>query len=82
MAGEDTDTEVLTRIGLSSVYTILIKSLPRWAGHIVRMPDHRLHKKILFGELQEGKRSRGTPKKSFKDKHLFKGLPLDIYHRP
>ena len=63
MAGEDTDTEVLTRAGLSSVYTMLMKTQLRWAGHIVRMLDHRLPKKLLFGELQEGQCSRGAPKK-------------------
>lgn len=31
------------------------------------MPDHRLFKKILFGELQERKRVRGAPKKRFKN---------------
>ena len=61
------DTEVLTREGLPSVYTMLMKSQLRWAGHIIRMPNHRLPKKLLFGELQEGKRSRGDPRKCFKD---------------
>ena len=45
-----------------------MKSQLRWAGNIARMPDHRLPKKLLFGELQEGKRSRGAPKKRFKDR--------------
>jgi hypothetical protein len=31
------------------------------------MPDHRLPKKLLFGELQKGKCARGAPKKRFKD---------------
>ncbi|XP_063970828.1 uncharacterized protein LOC135157816 [Lytechinus pictus] len=39
----------------------------RWAGHVARMPDERLPKKPLFGELQEGRRSHGGPKKRFKD---------------
>ena len=46
---------------------MLIKSRLRWAGHIVRMPDHRPPKKLLFGELQEGKRFRSVPNKRFKD---------------
>ena len=60
------DTEVLTRAGLPSIFTILMQSQLRWAGHVARMPDHRLPKKLLFGELQEGKRSLGRPKKRFK----------------
>ena len=45
-------TEVFTRAGLPSVYTTVMKSQFRWAGHIARMPDHRLSKKLLFGELR------------------------------
>ncbi|XP_065928077.1 uncharacterized protein [Magallana gigas] len=36
------DTEVLIRAGTPSIYTMLIQSQLRWAGHVVRMPDHRL----------------------------------------
>ena len=31
------------------------------------MPDERLPKKVFYGELQEGKRSQGGQKKSYKD---------------
>ena len=61
------DTEVLARAGLPSIPTILMKSQLRWAGHVARMPDHRIPKKLLFGELQDGSRNLGAPKKRFKD---------------
>jgi len=61
------DTEVLTRANLSSIHTILMQTQLRWAGHEVRMPDHLLPKKFLFGELQHGKRSLGGLKKRFTD---------------
>ncbi|KAI8506590.1 regulation of mast cell degranulation [Branchiostoma belcheri] len=32
----------------------------RWAGHLVRMSDTRLQKRLLYSELVEGKRSRVT----------------------
>ena len=32
-----------------------------------RMPDERLQKKVLYGELQEGTRSQGGQKKRYKD---------------
>ena len=60
------DTEVLV---LSNIHTILLQSQLRRAGHVARMSDRRLPKRLSYGELQEGKRSRGGggQKKRFKD---------------
>ena len=61
------DTEVLKRAGMQRVHTLLKLAQLRWAGHVTRMPDERLPKKILYGELQVGKRSNGGQKKRYKD---------------
>ena len=61
------DTEVLKRAGMQSVYTLLKLAQLRWTGHVTRMPDERLPKKIFYGELQVGKRSHGGQKKRYKD---------------
>ena len=61
------DTEVLKRAGMQSVHTLLKLAQLRWTGHVTRMPDERLPKKILYGELQVGKRSHGDQKKRYKD---------------
>ena len=61
------DTEVLARSGLPGIHTLLKKSQLQWAGHVARMPDNRLPKKLLFGELQHGKHSLGGPKQRYKD---------------
>ena len=55
------DTEVLTRAGLPSIPTALMRAQLRWAGHVAHicMPDHRIRKKLLFGELQDCRRSLG-----------------------
>ena len=49
------------------VHTLLELAQLRWTGHVTRMPDERLPKKVLYGELQEGKRSQGGQKKRYKD---------------
>ena len=61
------DTEVLARAGQPSIFSTLMKAQLRWAGHLARMPDHRLPKKLFYGELQQGKRSQGGQKKRYKD---------------
>ena len=61
------DTEVLKRARMQSVRTLLKLAELRWTGHYTRMPGERLPKKILYGELQVGKRSHGGQKKRYKD---------------
>ena len=46
------DTGVLKRAGMQSVHTLLKLAQLRWTGHVTRMPDERLPKKILYGELR------------------------------
>lgn len=36
----------------------------RWVVHIVRMPDHRLSKILLYGDMQKGKHSPRGQKKA------------------
>ena len=61
------DTEVPKRAGMQSIHTLLKLAQLRWTGHVTRMPDERLPKKILYGKLQVGKRSHGGQKKRYKD---------------
>ena len=61
------DTEVLTKAGMQSMHTVLKLAQLRWTGHVIRMPDALLPKKVFYGELQEGKRSQGSQKKRYKD---------------
>ena len=52
---------------MQSVHTLLKLAQLRWTGYATRKPDERLPKKVLYGELQEGKRSQGGQKKRYKD---------------
>ena len=61
------DTKVLKRAGMQSVHTLLKLAQLRWTGHVTRMPEECLSKKILYGELEMGKRSHGGQKKRYKD---------------
>ena len=46
---------------------MLKRSQLRWAGHVCRMTDNRLPKRLLYGELKKGKRSHGGQRKRYKD---------------
>ena len=60
-------TEVLKRVRMQSIHTLLKLAEVRWTGHVIRMPDGRLPKKILNGELQIGKRYHGGQQKRYKN---------------
>merc|ERR1711923_156820 len=46
---------------------MLKESQLRWSLHIGRMTDYRLPKRVFFGELCSGDRSRGIPRRRYKD---------------
>ena len=52
--------------GMRSVHTLLKLAQLRWAGHVTRMPEERLPKNLLYGELEMSKRSHGGQKKLYK----------------
>ena len=61
------DTGVLSRAGICGLEFYLLKSQLRWADHVIRMPDSRIPKQLLYEQLKEGKRYQGGPKLRFKD---------------
>ena len=74
------DTEVLQRAEMESIHAILLRSQLRWAGHVHRMEDTRLPKRLLYGELTSGKRSLGRPRLRYKDTLKASLKRVDIPH--
>ena len=62
-----TNTEVLERTNCISIEAMLLKSCLRWTGYVIRMEDHCIPKRLLFGELVKGHRKQGRPCKRFND---------------
>ncbi|CAH1267017.1 TTC28 [Branchiostoma lanceolatum] len=77
-----TNTEVLSRPGLPTMFTLLRQRRLRWLGHVRRMEDGRIPKDLLYGELISGKRRTGRPQLRFKDvcKRDLKALDINTEH--
>ena len=75
-----TNSEVLQRAGIGSIYSLLMQRRMRWLGHVRRMEDGRIPKDVMYGELAEGTRSIGRPRLRFKDvcKRDLKAAHIDV----
>ena len=62
-----TNVDVLQRAKMPSVQTMIQTNQLRWSGHLVRMSDNRLPKRIFYSQLASGKRSHGGQLKRYKD---------------
>ena len=67
------DTEVLKGAGMQSVHALLKLEQLRWTGHATRMPEERLPKKILYGELE-------MANASMVDRRSDTNLPQGLQH--
>ena len=52
---------------METISSIVAKRRLKWAGHVRRMPDHRLPKKVLFGKVVNGKTKPGRPDRTWMD---------------
>ena len=72
-------TVVLSRCGLTTMFTMLRQRRLRWLGHVRRMKNGRIFKDILYGKLTAGKRNLGHPQLRYKDlcKRDMKEISID-----
>nr|VZI37926.1 unnamed protein product [Spirometra erinaceieuropaei] len=61
------DTDVLERTGILSIYVILRQMQLRWSGHLVRMDDERLPKRLFYGDVSTGSRRQEGQIRRYKD---------------
>ena len=61
--------QILQRTNQRCIEALVVQRQLRYIGHVIRMPENRLPRQILYSELASGRRSQGGQKKRFKD-HL------------
>lgn len=61
------NTEVLRRANVGGIEAYLMRRQLRWGGHVSRMSDDRVAKRIFYSELQDGKRKQGGQFLRYKD---------------
>lgn len=71
---------VLDEAETTMIEAIVNENRLRWTGHVVRMDDNRLPKQVFYGQLKEGKQSRGGQKKRYEDilKATLKSSSIDV----
>ncbi|KAJ3585932.1 hypothetical protein NHX12_012339 [Muraenolepis orangiensis] len=62
-----TNTSVLEEADIPTITATIAQNQLRWTGHVMRMPDSRLPKQVLYSQLVKGKRAPGGQKKRYKD---------------
>ena len=74
-----TNSEVLQRANIPSLFALLGQKRLKWLGHVRRMEDGRIPKDLLYGELREGSRPVGRPHLRFRDvcKRDMKAADID-----
>ena len=62
-----TNLEVLDRAKSTSIEAMILKAQLRWTGHVIRMDSDRIPRQLFYGELCDGKRKQGRPRKRYLD---------------
>ena len=62
-----TNLEALDSANSTSIKSMRIKAQLRWVGHVIRMEQFLMPRRLMYGELQLSKRNQGRPKLRYKD---------------
>lgn len=58
---------IYERTNTPSFASMFVKRHLKWVGHVIRMEDDRPPRHILYGQLHQGRRPAGGPRKRYKD---------------
>nr|VZI46420.1 unnamed protein product [Spirometra erinaceieuropaei] len=72
------DTDVVDQTGILSIHVMLRQLQLRWNGHLVRIDDERLPKRLFYGDVSEGSCRLGDQIRSYKDTLKTSLKPLQI----
>ncbi|BHF58657.1 hypothetical protein SprV_0100161100 [Sparganum proliferum] len=61
------DTDALERTGILSIYTMPRQMQLRWSGHLVRMDDERLPKRLFYGDVATASHRQGGQIRRYND---------------
>ena len=53
--------ELFSKANITPVEHLLVQRQLRLLGHVIRLPDNRLPRRLLYGELSQGQRAVGRP---------------------
>ena len=62
------------------IETFSLQSQLRWAGHVIRKSDDRIHKILMYGQLEVGQRNVGRPWLRYRDNLKRNLKSLEIFH--
>ena len=62
-----TNLVVVDQAKSTSIEATIIKAQLRWVGHVIRMEDFWISRKLMYRELQAGKRNQGRLKLQYKE---------------
>nr|VZI24283.1 unnamed protein product [Spirometra erinaceieuropaei] len=79
VARPNPDTDVLERTRILSIYAILKQMQLLWSGHLVRMDDEWLPKRLVYGDVVMGSRRQGGQIHRYRDtlKSYLKRLKIN-----